>query len=241
METRPPSDQGRGSEPRQAREETRPPSIEQDQAHEETRPPTSDQGRGSEPRQAHEELRAPSPEKPQTPGPSPGRLPVEAASAPTNPPLADNPASERADAPPGTAANPVQLAEASESRGQECARLSTVERPSNPPAEAGRPEQRMAVGSGSDDDAPTLVQWAMIREESDQMLSDVQENTELAETARDEAAAARKSAEQTRREQKVLVDRIRYLETLLCGRPQQARSERELEALEPNRKQQRKS
>ncbi|CAH0486085.1 unnamed protein product [Peronospora farinosa] len=62
----------------------------------------------------------------------------------------------------------------------------------------------------------------------------------MAERAQDRADAATEAAERTRREQLVLVERLRQLETTAFGGPQQIESARVRAGLGPSRRQRRR-
>ena len=59
---------------------------------------------------------------------------------------------------------------------------------------------------------------------AEQMSNELQDARLMAESAREDANAATSTAEKTRREQKVFVERLRRLETEAFGQPQQAQS-----------------
>ncbi|CAI5705686.1 unnamed protein product [Peronospora effusa] len=60
---------------------------------------------------------------------------------------------------------------------------------------------------------------------------------EMADRAQDRAVAATEAAEHTRREQRVLVERLRQLETTAFGGPQQIESALFRAGLDPSRRQ----
>ena len=113
----------------------------------------------------------------------------------------------------------------------------------HPPREGehhdGRP---LVLGADSHDRAPvpSSDKHRFLRADTEEAKNALLDAREMAESARDRAAAATEAAERTRREQRGLVERLRQLETAEFGGPQQNESARARAGLSPSRRQRRR-
>lgn len=103
----------------------------------------------------------------------------------------------------------------------------------------GRP---LAMSADSRNRAPVQSndELRLLRAEAEESKNALLDAREMAERAQDRADAATEAAERTRREQLVLVERLRQLETTAFGGPQQIESARVRAGLGPSRRQRRR-
>uniref|UniRef100_A0AAV1U8X0 Uncharacterized protein n=1 Tax=Peronospora matthiolae TaxID=2874970 RepID=A0AAV1U8X0_9STRA len=120
---------------------------------------------------------------------------------------------------------------------------SSVAHMMHPPREEEHHDGRLS-GLGADSHnrtpVPTGDELRMLRAETEEAKNGLLDAREMVESAQDRAAAATEAAERTRREQQVLVERLRQLETATFGGPQQNESARARAGLGPSRRQRRR-
>ncbi|KAE8979452.1 hypothetical protein PR001_g24547 [Phytophthora rubi] len=80
--------------------------------------------------------------------------------------------------------------------------------------------------------------WLMVRE-ADQARDEAMEAQNLAESARDRAAAAEAAATRSEQGRREMMERLRHLESIVCGAPRSATPSREEQGLWPTRRQRR--
>ena len=100
----------------------------------------------------------------------------------------------------------------------------------------------LSMSADSHNQAPgqSNDEMRLLRAEAKESKNALLDAREMAESARNRAAAATEAAERTRREQQGLVERLRQLETAAFGGPQQNESARARAGLGPSRRQRRR-
>ncbi|KAE8999591.1 hypothetical protein PF001_g14910 [Phytophthora fragariae] len=85
----------------------------------------------------------------------------------------------------------------------------------------------------------TPQQYRLMVQETDQARDDAMEAQNLAESARVRAAATEAAATRSEQGQREMMERLRRLESLVCGTPRSATPSREEQGLWPTRRQRR--
>ncbi|KAE9191950.1 hypothetical protein PF002_g24347 [Phytophthora fragariae] len=85
----------------------------------------------------------------------------------------------------------------------------------------------------------TPQQYRLMVQEADQARDEAMEAQNLAESARERAAAAEAAATRSEQGRREMMERLRYLESIVCGAPRSATPSREEQGLWPTRRQRR--